>query len=320
MSLELTFFADATLDDAQAKRAEEEVAWALRVISEHASPQVPTLATSLEILVVEDFGAAVRAAERELTGFEALRPERELVVPVGQHLAVGGANGMRCVVVVYAGFWRHETTEAIVSRLVTAMHEFGHFVLARQRLASGVTQPQGESFERALARQLWEECAVDTLVDVALRRSRAFTDGAGTALGLRETQIEGLMHSARGLLPIFRDWVARRVQHYRVTGEGLELLLPEFRALQTELFTVLAHLVGAFRGHGVEDLRERLESAEGFVEYLSGTWTAFVDAICAEETAAAELLVGCLNGFSRDAGLTHEAGYLRVGRPNGFPE
>lgn len=318
MNLGLSIGEDAGLDEEQSQRVKQEVVWALQTLSEVAGLESVPPSTSLKVRVVEDFGAAVRAATRELTGVEEQRPEREAVVPVGQHLAVSDASGLRCIVILYAGFWRHQASEARVFRLVTALHEFGHFVIFLRRFASGVAPPRRESHEEALARQIWEECAVDTLVDETLRTSRAFTDDLGNALGLRETQIAGLMESAMTLLPRFREWVLGRVQHYRVTGDELELILPEFWARQTELFTILAHLVGAFRsGDQVAELRSHLESAEGFAEYMSGSWNKLVQGLCADEAAASDLLEACLKEFSRSAGLRYEGGYLHVSRPNG---
>jgi|GEM_PF-5521294 hypothetical protein len=318
MNLELTISEDAGLDAEQSQRVKQEVAWALQTISGVAGLESVPPSTSLKVRVVEDFATAVRAATRELTGVEEQRPEREAVVPVGQHLAVSDASGLRCIVLLYAGFWRHEASEACVSRLVTSLHEFGHFVIFLRRFASGIAPPLRGSHEAALARQIWEECAVDTLVDETIRSSRVFMDDLGNALGLRETQIEGLMESAMTLMPRFREWVLGRVQQYRVTGGGLELILPEFWARQTELFTILAHLVGAFRsGDQVAELHSHLESAEGFGEYMSGSWDRLVQGLCAEEAAAPALLEACLKEFSRSAGLNYEGGYLHVSRPNG---
>jgi hypothetical protein len=152
-----------------------------------------------------------------------------------------------------------------------------------QRLATGEASvpPVGQRmFEQSflgLAELLWEECAVDRLVDQLMATLFTTTDDQGRTLAPVDTYAAGYDVMVRAYLDALCHWVQVRVQRYRETYFGLAEIWQEGAPRLEELFTALSHAIGHFSATvGVDTLQARLAESSGFAAFLADDWSELV--------------------------------------------
>jgi hypothetical protein len=188
--------------------------------------------------------------------------------------------------------WMQDYGENIVLRTYLVYHEIGH-VLQEAR-GSGVNwhnkdrtvMPYAETVQR-LPAILRDEFVADIIAgDVC---NAILRNDKNQPIWPSEIMGPWFIDSVHQLMGNLCDFARHDVQNYRVTGIGLEGLLPKVAPLITELFLVLAHVAALYaQADKMDLLRTAMENINGFSSLVAEDWDAFLKALAKEDGADAE--------------------------------
>lgn len=247
---------------------------------------------TIEIVLSDDLGSAVRGLQGQLVGVEALDDysvERIGGVVAGKTMYRDAAHE-DCIVVLDAGLFRSAFPAARATAAQVSAHEFAHGLVGQLRAAGGPPMPSTclpwETC-RWLARYGFEEYLADTIAEVFLGTYGTVTlpDGSSRPLtGSDSTSCreEFVVAAAQTL-----DAIATTIHDYRIGRIDLERMWSGVQADTSSLLVALAHAQSE-HDHAIDDGHSVAASSGA---PMASMWEAVRQSFCLDIFDGAEQFV-----------------------------
>jgi hypothetical protein len=264
----------------------------------------------LLIWITDNFDSAVNSVQTEFDLEEAGRysSRRESVRAAAKTMFFHKAARLKAAIVVNADLWDREDGESVYIRYEVLLHELCHVVWEAGHPALGNERRDNarlfEGYLRSVSSLAWEEHAIDTMANNILVALNIFRNDQGDPVQMADVLGPRFCESARQLLDSFCRWVDDRVHGYRLTGLGLQEILPELSEKVQELFVLLAHTIAMFHEAGrLQELKSGIWAGNGFASFLSADWEELTEALGQDEEPALNKIHLILTRFIERLGL-----------------